>query len=78
MDMTKEIILDILEKTLFIDTTGIDEKTKLFEQHILTSLNVINLILCLNQYSGVELDESMITIDDFETIEAILNLINEM
>lgn len=57
---------------------AIDESTKLLDEHILDSLAMISLVAELSDEFDVEISAADIVPENFETVSAILNLMERL
>lgn len=80
MNNVEKVIIDCL-----VDITGLDEdslidakKLNVFENGILDSLSLVNLMSELEEKLNIEIDFSKLKQEDFSSIESIINAIEKM
>lgn len=72
-DATAAYILDELAPTT--DADELTGSTNLIEEELLDSLGIFAIVAFLEERFGVEIDPEDVTIDNFETIDAICELV---
>lgn len=71
----KEQIIEIISD--LIPDFDYEEGTLLLEDGILDSFDIVNLVLELNEEFGINIGVEDVTEENFNTVEAIQNLIEE-
>ncbi|MFD0772492.1 acyl carrier protein [Streptomonospora algeriensis] len=70
-DETVSAIVDALGKVLEREVTEATEATQLFEELHLDSTSVLELLMVLEDTTGVEVDPEEIDMDDFATVGSL-------
>ncbi|NTJ35934.1 acyl carrier protein [Agrobacterium rhizogenes] len=73
--MHEDDILRFLRDDLSVDTTSINSKSQLISSGIIDSFSLIGLVMFLEEKAGVMAEPEDVTIENFETIEAMLHFI---
>ena len=72
---TQEQVVKIL--TELSGNTEINESDHLQNDLALDSLDLVNLLVCIEDEFGIELDESDMNPFDFETVESVINMVEK-
>jgi acyl carrier protein len=72
-DATTAYILDELAPTT--DADELTGSTNLIEEEILDSLGIFAVVAFIEEKFGIEVDPEDVTIDNFETVDAICDLV---
>ena len=71
----KELIKSYITKSILGEEIDIDDATSLFEEGIIDSLGQVKLISFLEKKFSIAIDPGEITIDNFDTINQIVQLV---
>ncbi len=74
-EIIKKDLIEFITKQFSHKTSSVNESTKLFEEGIVDSLGVIKLCGHIEKHYGIDLDPFDITVNNFDSIEMILNII---
>ncbi len=75
MNKIEEKVVEIIQDKIMLDKMDINENTLLFEDDILDSLKSIHLMIELEKKFDITIDQTQITMNDFQTIKSIGNMI---
>jgi len=73
--MQEDDILRFLRDDLSLDVSSINSKTPLISSGIVDSFSLIGIVMFLEEKAGVMAEPEDVTIENFETIEAMLRFI---
>lgn len=74
---TKQVIRDQITQEFMQDRPAqtLDDHTNLIEEEILDSLGIFLLLGFIKERFGVEIDPEDVTLENFETLDAIVQLV---
>lgn len=79
MNKTEDIkrrVSEIVSETLVVDP--VDEQVDLFEEGLLDSLGLINLMMALEDEFGINIPAEELRIEDYQSIHSMSEMINRI
>ena len=73
--MTKNDILGFLKSQFAIDTQDVDENTGLFSEGILDSFSIVDLVMYIENTSGIKMQPTDVNLDNLDSVAKILNFV---
>jgi acyl carrier protein len=77
--MNRDIILarihEALAAVLERDVSGLPESTRLFEELHLDSTSILELLMALEDFIGMEIDPESLNMSDFQTIGSLVDYV---
>ena len=74
----EEIVLELLEKITGVDEVRHDKDINIFEEGLVDSLGVIELIIGITKRTGIKIEPTQIEREDFNTPNKIINYLKNM
>ena len=71
--MTRDGLIHYLKTKMGLDTDGVDDTTPLFSSGLLDSFSMVDMILFIEQQSGVRMAPMDVTLDNLDSIQRILD-----
>jgi len=75
MDHTSELLKYITDNFAASNATAIDAETSLFQDQVLDSLNLVELITFVETEFGIKVAPSEVSIDNLDTVSRIVGFI---
>jgi acyl carrier protein len=73
MALTKETLLGYLQKKLRVDVSKIGDTTELFSTGVIDSFAMVDLLVFLEKQTGSKLGPEHITVENFDSVQRILD-----
>lgn len=77
MGLSKELLLGFMQEKLGVDTTDLDEDTRLFSSGVIDSVGMVQLIVFVESEGNVKFSPDDITLDHLDSIGCILRFVAE-
>ena len=77
MGLSKELLLGFMQEKLGVDTTDLDEDTRLFSSGVIDSVGMVQLIVFVESEGNVKFSPDYITLDHLDSIGCILRFVAE-
>jgi len=75
--MTKSDILNFLKSQFAIDPNEVNENTGLFSEGLLDSFSIVDLVMYIENTSGIKLQPTDVNLDNLDSIAKILNFVSK-
>ena len=75
MGLSKELVLGFMQEKLGVDTTDLDEDTRLFSSGVIDSVGMVQLIVFVESEGQVKFNPDDITLDHLDSIGCILRFV---
>ena len=74
--MTKDDIFAFLKTQFAIDLQDVNENTGLFSEGLLDSFSIVDLVMYLENTSGIKLQPTDVNLDNLDSVAKILNFVS--
>jgi len=75
--MTKNDIFSFLKTQFAIDAADLDENTGLFSEGLLDSFSIMDLVMYIENTSGIKLQPTDVNLDNLDSVAKILNFVSK-
>ena len=75
--MTKNDIFSFLKTQFAIDSADLDENTGLFSEGLLDSFSIMDLVMYIENTSGIKLQPTDVNLDNLDSVAKILNFVSK-
>ena len=75
--MTKSDIFNFLKTQFAIDEKDVDENTGLFSEGLLDSFSIVDLVVFIENTSGVKMQPTDVNLDNLDSVAKILNFVSK-
>jgi acyl carrier protein len=75
MALISQTIRDYLTGRLGVDTNGLEDNSPLFSSSLVDSFSLVELITFIESAGGIKIDAWDVTLDNFDSIERILEFV---
>jgi acyl carrier protein len=75
--MTKIDIFNFLKTQFAIDEKDVDENTGLFSEGLLDSFSIVDLVVFIENTSGIKLQPTDVNLDNLDSVAKILNFVSK-
>ena len=75
--MTKSDILNFLKSQFAIDPAEVSENTGLFSEGLLDSFSIVDLVMYIENTSGIKLQPTDVNLDNLDSVAKILNFVSK-
>lgn len=75
--MTKSDIFNFLKTQFAIEEKDVDENTGLFSEGLLDSFSIVDLVVFIENTSGVKMQPTDVNLDNLDSVAKILNFISK-
>lgn len=75
MGLSKELLLGFMQEKLGVDTTDLDEDTRLFSSGVIDSVGMVQLIVYVESEGNMKFSPDDITLDHLDSIACILRFV---
>jgi acyl carrier protein len=76
MALSRELLLDYFEEQMGLDTSDIEDDTLLFSSSILDSFSLVDLMMFIEQETGIKIEPAEVTLDNLDSVERILRFVD--
>jgi acyl carrier protein len=75
--MTKSDIFNFLKTQFAIDEKDVDENTGLFSEGLLDSFSIVDLVVFIENTSGIKMQPTDVNLDNLDSAAKILNFVSK-
>ena len=77
MTLTQDALLDYLEQKHAVPSASVEASTALFSDGHLDSFSMVDLILFIEENTGISVSPGDVTLDNLDSIDRILRFVGE-
>lgn len=78
IDITREHVIEALEETLSHPLEAVTNETTLFQDLGLDSTSVLDLLMNLEDKTGLEIDTEDLELEDFQTVGSLVSFVSSI
>ena len=75
--MTKNDIFNFLKTQFAIEEKDVDENTGLFSEGLLDSFSIVDLVVYIENTSGIKMQPTDVNLDNLDSVAKILNFVSK-
>lgn len=75
--MTKQDVFTFLKTQFAIEEQQVDENTGLFSEGLLDSFSIVDLVLYIENSTGVKLQPTDVTLENLDSVAKILDFVSK-
>ncbi len=72
MSLTKDELLEFINKKLGVDTSGMDDSTLMFSTGMVDSFSLVSLITYIEKQAGFRMSPMDVNLENMDSVERIL------